>query len=185
MYDESQPEPFVEPDTENRTKFHGNDPDANYDGEYRLDKSRKFKNHYHRLSRHNCGVLGKWYDQGKRRRADNLGIFDAVANFLELPTYQHTVARTEFERVPLREWSSPNGIDVILVSIMICAIICRKDPRFGREYNPDRNNESNDELFVQLLDRLRYRKSEIRSCYQKALSHVWWEPVDWTAYRSE
>jgi hypothetical protein len=182
MYDESQPEPIVEPDTENKTIFHGNDTEANYGEGYRLDNSRKFKNHYDRLSRHNRGVLGKWYPQEKRREADNLAILDVVANYLEFPEYQHRVARQEFGRVPLKDWSSPNGIDAIITSIMICAVVGLKDPRFGREYNPDRKDESQDELFLKLLRSLPYRASVVRSCYQKALRHVEWEPVDWDEY---
>lgn len=182
MYDESQPEPVVEPDTENKTIFYGNDQDANYQGKYRLDKSRQFKNHYDRLSRHNRGVLGKWYNQEKRRAFDNLAILDTVANYLEFPEYQHRVARQEFSRVPLKEWSSPNGIDAALSAIMICAVVALKDTKFNREYNPDRNDESQDELFLKLMQSLSYRDSVVRSCYHKALRHVEWEPVDWTEY---
>lgn len=182
MFDELQPEPIVGPNTENRTKFHGDDKEANYDGVYRLDGSRKFKNHYDRLSRHNRGLVGKWYSQEKLRQDENLQIFDAIANFLELPKYQYNVARTEFKQIPLRDWSSPDGIDVFLVATMICAVVCLKDPRFGRAYHPDRNSESNDELFLRLLENVPYRESEIRSCYQKALRHIDWEPIDWTTF---
>jgi len=182
MYDESQPEPIVEPDTENKTNFYGNDIEAKYPTTYRLDGSRKFKNHYDRLSKHNRGVLGKWYDQDKRREADNLAILDSIANFLDLPEYHHRVARQEFNRVPHKEWSSPNGIDVIITAFIICAVVVFKDPRFGREYNPDRKDKSQDELFLKLIRRLPYRDSVIRSCYQKALAHVEWEPVDWNEY---
>ena len=182
MYDESQPEPVIEADTENKTIFHGDDADANYHGEYRLDKSRKFKNHYDRLSRHNRGVNGKWYNQEKKRAAEKLAVLDTVAGLLEFPLYHHKVARQEFSSVPVNEWSSPNGIDTLLSAIMICAAVMHKDPRFSREYNPDRNDESQDELFLKLMQGISYRKKDVRSCYQKALQHVRWEPVDWNEY---
>jgi len=182
MYDESQPEPVIEPETENETKIHGYDADANYHGEYRLDKSRKFKNHFDRLSKHNRGLNGKWFDQAKKREVENLAIFDIAASRVELTVYHHKVARQEFSRVPLSKWSSPNGIDTFLSAIMICAIILKKDPRFSREYNTDRKDESQDELFLELMQGLPYRKKDVRSCYQKALRHVRWEPVDWNEY---
>ena len=160
MYDESQPEPIVESDTENKTTFYGNDIEANYDGVYRTDESRQFKNHYDRLSKHNRGLLGKWYSKEKRREADNLAILDAVANYLEFPEYQHRVAREEFSRVPLKKWSSPNGIDAIITAVMICAVVGLKDTRFSREYNPDRADESQDELFLKsVLPNRRERRS--------------------------
>lgn len=179
MYDESQPEPIVEPETENKTTFHGDDLPKKYGSVYRLDGSRQFKNHYDRLSKHNRGVCGKWFPQEKRREADNLAIFDSIANYLEFPRYQHMVARQEFSRIPLRDWSSPNGIDVIITSIIVCAVIGLKDPRFGREYNPDRKDESQDDLFLKLIMSLSYKDSVVRSCYQKVLRHVEWEPVNW------
>jgi hypothetical protein len=185
MFDESQPEPIVAPNTENQTTFYGDDKEANYDGVYRLDGSRKFKNHYDRLSKHNRGVVGEWFDRAECRRDENLQIFDAIANFLELPKYQHNIARTEFKQVSLRDWSSPNGIDVFLIATLICAVVCLKDPRFERAYNPDRNPTSNDDLFLQFFENVPYRESEIRSCYQKALRHVDWEPTDWTNYKNE
>lgn len=182
MYDESKPEPIVEPDTDNNTEFYGNDLYADTANTYRLDGSRKLKNHYDRLSRHNRGVVGKWYDQTERRRQDNLLIFDAVANNLELPEYLRRVGRIEFQNVPLRDWSSPNGIDVVLVSVMICAVVLLKDPRSGRVYNPDRADKNQDPLFLTLFNSLSYRGSVTRSCYQKTLQHVGWTPVDWTDY---
>jgi hypothetical protein len=185
MFNELQPEPIVGPNTENRTKFHGDDKEANYDGVYRLDGSRKFKNHYDRLSRHNRGLVGKWFDQEKRREDDNIQILNTIANFLELSKYQHNIARAEFKQVSLRDWSSPDGIDVFLIATLICAVICLKDPRSGRAYNPDRDPASNDDLFLQFFEDVPYRKSELRSCYQKALRHVSWEPTDWTHYKNE
>ena len=185
MYNELQQEPIVEPDTENKTTFYGNDTEANYPDKYRLDGSRQSKNHYDRLTRHNRGLLGKYYDRAIVRRNDNLAILDAVANSVELPEYHHRIARNEIERAPLSKWSSPNGIYTILSAIMICAVVCLKDPRYNRTYNPDRNDETNDDLFDQLLDRFSYSDSQIRSCYQKVLRHVGWEPVDWTDHRND
>ena len=182
MYDESKPEPIFESDTDNHTKFYGDDPKADYFGYTRLDGSRMFKNHYDRLSKQNRGLNGKWFSQGERRRQDNLMIFDAIANSLELPKYHHTGGRIEFEQMPIKKWSSPDGIDVFLVAIMVCAVVFLKDSRYERRYNPDRNDENNDKLFVQLIQDLSYRDSEIRSCYQKVLYRFNWRSFDWSEY---
>lgn len=180
MYDESKPEPIVESDTDNHTKFYGTDPTADYFGDTRLDGSRMFKNHYDRLQRQNRGLNGKWFPQDERRRQDDLMIFDVIANFLELPKYHHSIGRIEFEQMPLKELTSPNGIDVFLVAIMVCAVVFLKDSRFERAYNPDRNDENNDELFVRLIRKLSYRDSELRSCYQKVLCRFNWRSFDWS-----
>lgn len=177
MYDESKPEPITAHDTENHTKFYWNDKNCNYPATYRLDGSRKFVNHYHRLFRHNRGVNGKWIKKDARRKRDNLIALDAIVSQLELPELHHRVARMELERAPLSKWSTPNGIDVYLVSIMICAVICLRDPRLNRPYHPDRNDESQDELFLRLMNHLQYRQSDVRSCYQKVLKHVNWGPI--------
>jgi len=180
MYDENGPEPTFELNTDNATKFYWRDPKANYPRERRFDDSREFANHYHRLYKHNLDVVGKWNDQPKVRKRDNLAIFDAVANYLDVPEYHHKVAKTQFESCPLSKWSSPDGIDVTLVSIMCLAVILQRDPRMGRAYNPDRGTNNNDSLFVTLLDNLGYRQKDMRSCYQKTLAHIKWKMVDWT-----
>jgi hypothetical protein len=180
MYDESQPEPLTGPDTRNATKFHGNDPDANYQGPKRLDGFKTFEAHYERLATFNEGVYSyKWGDNAILRRQDNLAIFDAISSGVDLTTYQKEVGREIMKTAPLRKWSSPNGVDGILVAICVCATVLKNDWRSGRAYHPNRNDENNDDLFVRLLDRFSYRKSTIRSCIQKVDGHVRWKSVDW------
>jgi hypothetical protein len=169
-YDESQPEPLTELDTNNHTKFYGNDEDADFDGTFRHDGTATYEQHYSRLALLNSGLYnGKWGDNEQRRKNDNLAVFDAVASQLELTNYQKTVGRRAFSELNLRDLSSPDGIDTTLVAIITAAIVVRADGRF---YHPNRDINNNDIPFVRLLDSLDYRESVIHSAYQKVLDRV-------------
>lgn len=178
MFDELKPEPVVSQETENHTKFHADDGD--YEAEYRLDGIKTFENHYSRLAKFNVGTYSyKWGDNEKLRRQDNKAILNAIAGQLDLNTYQHRRAKEEMDRALLSKWSSPNGIDAVLVSVCICAVILRNDQRSSRAYHPNRKDDNNDEMFVKLLERFDYRDKTIRSCFEKVKNHVVWESVDW------
>lgn len=178
MFDESQPEPLTGHDTPNATKFHGDD--AEYERPKRLDGSKSMVGHYNRLSTFNVGTYSyQWGDNTILRGQDNLALLDAVAGFVELAPYQKKVARMEMDRALLSKWSSPNGIDGLLVAICICAIVIRNDWRSSRSYHPNRNDSTNDALFVELLDGLTYRNTSIRRCIQKVRTHISWKSVDW------
>lgn len=165
-YDENQIEPSTEADTENATKFYGSE---SLPGN-RLDNTESLSEHYTRLANINSGIwTGTWADKEALRRSDNLAIFDAIAGQLELTPFQARVARTQFDDLNLRELSSPNGIDTPLVAIMTCAIVCRQD---GRIYHPNRSDNRNDSLFVDLLADFDYRIGVVRSCYEKVLNRV-------------
>lgn len=167
MYDERQPEPSTEPDLPNHTRFYGSEAQNGY----RLDGTESFTEYYSRLANLNTGLYnGKWaVDESARWRQEDLAILDSVAGQLELTRYQKKVARIAFDGLDLRELSSPNGINATLVAIITCAIVCREDGRF---YHPSRGDETNDSLFVDLLDSLDYRDRVIRSCYEKVLGRV-------------
>jgi hypothetical protein len=167
MFDEeNQPEPSIEADTENATKFHGYDASPGS----RLDDTESLSEYYRRLANINAGIwTGEWADKEALRRSDNLAIFDAISGQLELTPYQKRIARTQFDELNLRELSSPSGIDTPLVAIIVSAIVCRQD---GRIYHPNRSDNSNDELFTNLLTEFDYRDSVVRSCYDKVLNRV-------------
>jgi hypothetical protein len=150
MYDESESEPLTQPDTNNATKFHPGD--ADHDSKYRADGTATFEQHYSRLARLNTGVYnGKWVDEDKRARQDKLAIFDCLSGQLELTPYQKQEARREFDNLSVRDLSTPGGIDTTLVAVMVAAVVARRD---GRMYHPQANEESNDALFLALLDDL-------------------------------
>lgn len=178
MFDESQPEPLTGHDTPNATTFYGDN--AEYQPEDRLDGMKSMEGHYSRLAKFNVGTYSyKWGDNTVLRTQDNLAILDAVAGFVELNPHQKKVARVEMDRAPLSKWSSPNGIDGILVAICLCATVLRNDWRSSRAYHPNRSDKTNDEMFVKLLEGLDYRDSTIRSCIQKTQGHMNWNSVDW------
>lgn len=169
-YDEREPEPATAPDTENKTKFFGSDSAAGYSGSRRLDGIESFDDHYNRLALLNTGLYtGPWGDNEQLRRNDNLAIFDVLAGQLELTPHQKASGRLAFGTLNLSKLSSPNGIDAALVAIMVCAAVCRED---GRMYHPSRSDESNDELFVSVIDDLGYRESVVQSCYATVRDRV-------------
>jgi hypothetical protein len=170
-YDESQPEPSIEPDTPNHTHFYGSDSSAGYDGTRRKDGFETFESHYSRLALLNTGIFnGKWAtDESARWKQEALAIFDAIAGNLELSPFQKELGRESFGTLDLRELSSPNGIDAVLCAIMTSAIVCREDGRF---YHPNRDDNTNDPLFTALIEDLGYRDRVVRSCYEKILNRV-------------
>ena len=178
MFDEAQPEPVTSHDTPNATKFHPDD----YDGptEDRLDGTRSLEQHYSRLAEQNVGIYTyKWGDNTKLRPQDNLAILDAIMGQVELTDYQKRIARTEMDNALLSKWSSPNGVDAILVGICICAIILRNDWHSDRFYHPNRSDENNDELLNKFIREESYRDKDIRSCFQKVNNHITWQSTNW------
>jgi hypothetical protein len=175
MYDENNREPPVWPDTDNHTKFHPDDDEANYYGVKRLDNSRTYRGHYSVLKSYNEGIwTAFWADNDKRRRQDNLAIYDAVVDTVELTDFQRRVGRTEFDLLSPSELSSPgpDGIDVYLVATVVAALVAKWDTdgrrlKTVRAYHPRRKPENNDELFEAFLSSFSYSKKTIASCYQK------------------
>lgn len=168
MYDESEPAPLTEPDTDNHTKFHPDD--ADHEQPKRLDGTATFEQHYTRLASHNTGVYnGKWADKAKLRNQDNLAVFDAVAGQLELTPYQKETGRAEFDRLNLRKLSSPSGIDTSLVAIMVAAVVARRD---GRQYHPLSSDTANDPLFTALLNDLGYDDGLLHSAFGKVYYRI-------------
>jgi len=169
MYDETQSEPLTEADTPNHTKFHPNDDRAEYDGTYRLDGTATFEQHFSRLAKLNTGVWnGSWEDKELLYRNDNLAIFDAIAGQLELTNYQKQVGRQVFEQLNLRELTDP-VVDTPLVAVMTAAVVVRRDGRF---YHPQRLENTNDAVFLDLLDSFDYSVAAIERCYAKVLHRV-------------
>lgn len=129
MFDENEQEPIVSPDTDNATHFHYN--------EAPLEQQAKFK----RFHGYNSGIYnGSWADETKIRRLDNLNLFDAIADSLELTTYQHGHGRELFDELPLKQL----GYRAEIVAFCVCVLVARED---GRYYHPQRSNGRNDRLF--------------------------------------
>jgi len=163
MFDEEQSEPLTSPDTNNATKFHPDD--STHDSDFRLDGTATHEQHYSRLASHNAGIYnGKWADKTKLRENDNKAVFDAIAGNLELTDHQKRIGRIEYANLDLQELSTPGGIDATLVAIITAAVVVRED---GRLYHPAKAEESNDALFLRLLDELEYDSGVIHSAYGK------------------
>ena len=169
MFDESKSEPLTEPDTNNHTKFYGNDQDAGYNGKFRLDGTATFEQHYGRLALLNEGIYtGKWADQSAKWRQDQLALFDAISGQLELTRYQKQIGRQQVDELDFRELTSP-AVDTTLALIMLAAVVCRQD---GRMYHPSRGDNTNDPLFVDYLSTFDYSEKAVHKAYQKVLDRV-------------
>jgi hypothetical protein len=163
LYDETQPAPATESDTDNKTKFHPDD--ANHDTDKRLDGTATFEQHYARLASHNTGIYnGKWADKTKLRSQDNLAVFDAIAGQLELTRFQKTVGRDAYDGLNLRELSSPGGADHTLIAIMVAAVVSGRD---GRPFHPNSRDGNNDALIVGLINSFDYPDSVVHSTFGK------------------
>ncbi len=153
-FDEESEEPLTTPDTENATIFHATEaPEGR-------------REYYKRLNGYNTGIYnGYWTDQTKIRRLDNLAIYDAVSSQLELTNHQKRIGRDMFDSLNLRKI----GSQVPVVALCVASIACRPDRRI---YHPYRRDESNDPLFVDFVDNLDERTSEVASCYDRVAGAV-------------
>lgn len=148
-WDESQSEPLVSPDTEERTRFNPEEADP----EHRAKFERLFK--------YNTGVYnGEWADESKRRRMDNLAIYDAISSQLELTPFQKRRGRELFDSLNLRRLGYPAE----MVAFCVCVAVARED---GREYHPFRADRNNDEVFLELAEDLGFRTKQIASCLNR------------------
>ncbi len=149
MYDESEEEPIVTPDTVNATHFHAAEAPP---GE---------RKKYARLHGYNTGVYnGEWANKTELRRLDNLALFDAISSQLDLTNYQKRRGRGLFDSFNLNHF----GHRAELVAFCICAYVCRKD---GRIYHPKRAERNNDDLFREFANRLLESNRTIEACYNR------------------
>lgn len=160
MYDESQPEPLTEQDSPNHTKFFTSDAETR-----RLDGSESHESWYSRLALYNDGVTtGQQSNRELRHQQDDLAVYDAVVGSLECTPHQKRRGRHLFDELSLREFVSPNGIDVALVALCVAAHVVRED---GRVYHPSRGADCNDKLFRAFIDDHEYDDRHIHKCYAK------------------
>lgn len=148
-FDESKPEPIVTPDTDNATKFHPDEAPPN------------LRQQFARFERYNSGIYnGDWADKAKLRRIDNLALYDAVSSQLELTDYQKREGRRTFDRINLNRL----GYHADLVAFCVCMWVVRRD---GRMYHPKRADHNNDDLFVEIAERLGFRPRHIEACFNR------------------
>ncbi len=154
MFDESEEEPIVSPDTENATHFHAIEAPP--------DERKK----YQRFHGYNTGVYnGEWQDNDEIRRLDNLALYDAVSSQLELSNYQKRRGRELFDSLNLNDF----GHRAILIIVCICSYVCRED---GRVYHPSRSINHNDELFVGFVSELDESPREVAACYERVVGKL-------------
>lgn len=149
MYDENEQEPIVSPDTDNATHFHYT--------EAPIEHQAKFK----RFHGYNSGIYnGSWADETKIRRLDNLNLFDAIANWLDLTRYQHRHGRELFDELPLKQL----GYRAEIVAFCVCIVVARADDRY---YHPQRSDAHNDRLFDDVAKTFSEGPDRITACLNR------------------
>jgi len=170
-YDEDEPEPITEPDTENSTHFHAKDAD-NFQRE---DGTESNTEKLQRLSKLNTGMWnGKWENKKELHRQDNLHRLDAIANYIELTDYQHRRSRKLFDEFPLGTFGYENDI----VAFSICVLVARED---GRKFDPaekvgseeDLDSVETDELFHRFALEQGFRYGRLETVINKIRDRGW------------
>jgi hypothetical protein len=151
-FDETKEEPISSPDTPNHTKFNPEEAPK--------EKRRQFA----RWRGYNRGTrTGRGSDQKVIRNQEKLARHDAVAGRLELLPYQKSMARRIIGNLDLRKL----GYSTELVSFCVCVSVARKD---GRMYHPSRNDDNNDQVFLEAAKSLKPREQRI---IQNCLHKLW------------
>lgn len=168
-FNENQPEPLVSPITKNSTDFHYQEIKEEYpysDSAYRNKREK-----YRLLRNYNTGVgKRKWSDQSLLRYGENLARFDAIAGQLKLEMVQKRRAKRLYSGLDFQEL----GRRVELWAFCVCAHVCNQDERIANDpyrrhrsgwkrYHPQKNDDDNDPLFMDLAKSIGLRTSEIQS----------------------
>lgn len=136
MYDEYQREPFSEPNTENKTKFHFNDAIAEQHKEYLGDAPWELRDQWRRFHGYQNGIWNwKWADQGKLFKQDNDRILGAIAGQIGLTRIQKDQAQRLFEKIHFPTYSP--YYRVVDIAFYVCVLVADEDYRGnGRIYYP-------------------------------------------------
>lgn len=134
--------------SENRTSF--NPDDASSGQEERFEQLRET----------NRGYWRGHADTANQAAQDRRQRYEAIASQLDLTDAQQTRGWRRLQSVDLQRM----GLSLDLVVFCLCALVVRDD---GREFHPHRSNENNDELFVEMAERLDFRESLMASCWEK------------------
>jgi hypothetical protein len=174
-FDESKPEPFGEPNTNNSTKFYPYDkkvPDGFRESGFILyyrfyDKLMKINRGTHRHLEHDPRQIVMCKDMG--RRDDNLNIFDAISDSLDIIDGRRRWAKKLFGRFDYKKYSQPDdqGGTVMLLAVCTCAYVCWKD---GLNTHP--NHPEKDPRFIDMLQELGIDNGEFQKWYGKMENEI-------------
>jgi hypothetical protein len=172
-FDESKPEPFGEPNTKNSTKFH---PEEAPDGD-RATGFISYEDYYSKLRKINRGTHRHLESRPERvvmckedgRRDDNLNLFDAVSDSLDIIGGRRRWAKKLFGTFNYKRYSQPSdsGGTVALLAVCTCAYVCWKD---GLNTHP--NHSERDPRFTHMLQEFGIDNDEFTKWYGKMENEI-------------
>ncbi|WP_254823542.1 hypothetical protein [Haloglomus halophilum] len=127
---------------------------------------------YRRLRQIQQGKTHKgWEDSKPRNQREKSGVFDRIANRLNLTDHRKAIAKGRFTDINLQTF----GFSRELVAFCVCALAVRADNRF---YHPNRSDENNDPVFLEVAseDLSQYEQRHILRCMSKLVRET---PLDW------
>jgi hypothetical protein len=140
MYDELEPEPFSEQNTDNATKFHSLDIDEKQYRQLVGKDEWEVRKQWLRFHGYNQGTWnGAWANKEKLYQIDNDAVFDAIAGQIELSRYQRQRGKILFRRIDFPKYSP--YYTVTDIAFYVCVLVANEDYRGkGRIYHPNKKH---------------------------------------------
>jgi len=140
MYDETEPTPFSEPDTENATKFNFNDVPEDQHESLLGESPWEIRQKWRRFHGYNNGMWnGEWANKSPLFQQDNDRIFDAFAGQLELTPHQKERGKMLFKSIDYETYGS--YYRVVDIAFYVCVLIANEDfGGEGRIYQPGKKH---------------------------------------------
>ena len=167
-YDETRQTPYIEPDRKNSTKFNKEEAPPGW----RLSGYETYEVYYDLLSKMNRGTHRRsetdhtkiWTYRKQLRRSDNLQLFDAISDTIDMIDRRRRLAKSLFKKFDYKKYSQPGdgGTTVALLAVCTCAYVCWKE-----DLQTHPNHTQKDERFQKILDELNVDNGEFEKWYGK------------------
>lgn len=97
------------------------------------------------------------------RRREQSHILDAISSSLELPSYQHTEARTVVTQTNFTEEVSGRYLSIETYCFGICVLIHNQNVRkFQNKHLPEKSDSQNPDIFVNTMEEIDITDTELR-----------------------
>lgn len=160
-FDETEPEPITEPDTENATRLNPSEGEA----------PENDPDFWNRLSKLNTGAVenslggrDSW-DHVTVRKQERLRSWDVISGQLELNDWGKRRGRDIFANLTLEKF----GVDMNMVAYCLGILVVRGDSRSRRSFHPQRRDRDNDDLFLTVADDHDFDKDRVDSVMQRLI----------------
>lgn len=140
MFDETEPTPFSEANTENATKFHFNDVTEDQHESLLNESPWELREKWRRFHGYNNGLWnGAWADKKKLYAQDNDRIFEALAGQIGLTYNQKERGQTLFRSIHFPTYSP--YYRVVDIAFYICVLVANEEyAGEGRIYQPGKKH---------------------------------------------